>query len=55
MDIQDIKAELNKFLIKTNFEEHENKTYYKVSKEDLIRLLIKFMKLIERISYERDY
>lgn len=55
MDIQDIKAELNTFLIKTNFEEHNNKKYYKVCKEDLVRLLIKFVKLIERIANERDY
>ena len=52
MKISTIKEELNGILIKTNFEEHNNKKYYVVSKEDLIRLCIKLIKLIERISNE---
>jgi len=50
MDYQDIREELNTFLIKTNFEEHNNKKYYKVCKEDLVRLCIKLIKLIEKVS-----
>jgi len=53
MDIQIIKDELNKILIKTNFEEHNNQKYYAVTREDLIRLCIKLIKLIERIDNER--
>lgn len=53
MEISVIKEELNRILIKTNFEEHNNKKYYKVCREDLIRLCIKLIKLIERISNER--
>ena len=55
MEIKTIKEELNRVLIKANFEEHNNKKYYKVSTEDLIRLCIKLIKLIERINNERDY
>jgi hypothetical protein len=55
MEIKTIKEELNRVLIKTNFEEHNNKQYYKVSREDLIRLCIKFIKLIERIEDGRNY
>ena len=55
MEISDIKEELNTVLIKTNFEEHNNKKYYKVCKEDLIRLCIKLIKLIERVENEWDY
>lgn len=53
MEISIIKDELNKVLIKTNFEERNNKKYYKVTREDLIRLCIKLIKLIERINNER--
>lgn len=53
MEISMIKEELNKVLIKTNFEERNNKKYYKVTREDLIRLCIKLIKLIERINNER--
>ena len=53
MEISIIKDELNKILIKTNFEERNNKKYYKVTREDLIRLCIKLIKLIERINNER--
>lgn len=53
MEIGIIKDELNKILIKTNFEERNHKRYYKVSTEDLIRLCIKLIKLIERINNER--
>lgn len=53
MEISVIKEELNRILIKTNFEEHNNKKYYKVCREDLIRLCIKLIKLIERINNER--
>lgn len=52
MEISTIKEELNRVLIKTNFEDHNNKKYYKVSREDLIRLCIKLIKLIERIDNE---
>lgn len=52
MKINVIKDELNKVLIKTNFEEHNNQKYYAVTREDLIRLCIKLIKLIERIDYE---
>ena len=52
MEIDIIKDELNEILIKTNFEEHNHKCYYKVSREDLIRLCIKMVKLIERIDNE---
>ena len=52
MEISTIKEELNRILIKTNFEEHNNKKYYKLSREDMIRLCIKVMKLVERIDYE---
>ena len=55
MEIRVIKEELNRVLIKTNFEDHNNKKYYKVSREDLIRLCIKLIKLIERVDNERDY
>ena len=53
MEISVVKDELNKILIKTNFEERNHKRYYKVSREDLIRLCIKLIKLIERIDDER--
>lgn len=52
MEISTIKEELNKVLIKANFEDHNRKQYYKVSREDLIRLCIKLIKLIERIDNE---
>ena len=52
MEINDIKQVLNEFLIKTNFEERDKKVYYKVTKEDLIRLLIKFIKTIENTNKE---
>lgn len=55
MQISMIKDELNRVLIKTNFEEHGNKKYYAVTREDLIRLCIKLIKLIERVDNERDY
>ena len=51
MELEDVKEVLNEFLIKTNFKEH-NKKEYIVSKEDMIRLLMKFVRLIERVSYE---
>ena len=50
-----IKEELNRVLIKTNFEEHNNKKYYKLSREDMIRLCIKLIKLIERVDNEGNY
>lgn len=50
MEIGTIKDELNRVLIKTNFEEHGHVKYYKVCREDLIRLCIKLIKLIERID-----
>lgn len=53
MEISVVKDELTKILIKTNFEEHNHKCYYKVSREDLIKLCIKLIKLIERIDNER--
>lgn len=53
MEFSTIREELNKVLIKTNFEEHNNKVYYKVCREDMIRLCIKLIKLIERICNER--
>lgn len=52
MEIRTIKEELNKVLIKTNFEEHGHVKYYKVSREDMIRLCIKLIKLIERVDNE---
>ena len=55
MEIKDVKEELNRVLIKTNFEEHGHVKYYKVCREDLIRLCIKLMKLIERVDDERNY
>jgi len=55
MDIQTIKDELNKVLIKTNFEEHNNKKHYVMTREDMIRLCIKLMKLIERVNDEGNY
>lgn len=53
-EIQIIKEELNNILIRTNFEERGHKNQYVVSKEDLIRLVIKFVKLIERINNDRS-
>ena len=55
MEISVIKEELNRVLIKTNFEERGHVKYYKVSKEDLIRLCIKLIRLIERIDNGRYY
>ena len=55
MEIKVIKEELNRILIKTNFEEHNNKKYYKVCREDMIRICIKLIRLIERLDDERDY
>ena len=55
MEISMIKEELNRVLIKTNFEEHNNKKYYKLSREDMIRLCIKLIKLIERVDNEGNY
>jgi len=55
MEISVIKEELNRVLIKTNFEEHNNKKYYKLCREDMIRLCIKLIKLIERVENEWDY
>ena len=52
MEISVIKEELNRVLIKTNFEEHNNKKYYKLCREDMIRLCIKLIKLIERVENE---
>ena len=47
MEISDVKQVLNEFLIKTNFEEHGHVKYYKVCREDLVRLCIKLIKLID--------
>jgi hypothetical protein len=55
MQISTIKEELNRVLIKTNFEEHENKKYYALTREDMIRLCIKLIKLIERVDNEGNY
>ena len=55
MEISMIKEELNRVLRKTNFEEHNNKKYYKLSREDMIRLCIKLIKLIERVDNEGNY
>ena len=55
MEIRDVREELNRVLIKTNFEDHNNKKYYKVCREDLIRLCIKLIKLIERVDNEGNY
>ena len=55
MEISVIKDELNKILIKTNFEDHNNKKHYILTREDMIRLCIKLIKLIERVNNERDY
>lgn len=52
METEDIIDELNEFLIKTNFEDHNNKKYYKVCREDLVRLCIKLIKLIKRVENE---
>ena len=54
MEISTIKEELNRVLIKTNFEEHNNKKYYVLTREDMIRLCIKLIKLIERVDNARD-
>lgn len=42
--------ELTKMLIKEDFENKENKNYYKITKEDLIRFSIKLIKTIERCN-----
>ena len=42
--------ELTKMLIKEDFENKENKNYYKITKEDLIRFSIKLMKVIEKFN-----
>jgi len=55
MEIRDVREELNRVLIKTNFEEHDNKKYYALTREDMIRLCIKLIKLIERVDDEGNY
>lgn len=53
MEISVIREELNRVLIKTNFEDHNDKKYYLLTREDMIRLCIKLIKLIERVNNER--